>query len=94
MADSGSMRASYVNGRELLTPIGEFIAARLPHIESARDLWGGNGRVFRIYGFGVYYRRCLLDYTKAQAWRRLRIMGITVYEQNSQYSGAPNAFNA
>lgn len=89
------MRASYVNPPELLTPLGQWIAARLPHIDSHNGIWGkADGRVFRIFGGSPLYRRTLLDFTSAtffagRRWARLKVLGVTIFERNGAYSGLP-----
>lgn len=82
------MRASYVNSPELLTPVGEWIAARLPHTDSRRDIFGKDSRIFRVFGLRPYYRLCLFDYTRTCFYTgrpphvRVRLGGWTVYERN------------
>lgn len=83
------MRASYVNGPELLTPLGEWIAARMPHVQ--RGTFHQGLKVFRIYGCAPLYRRCLLDWTRVRSWSRIRVLGWTIYERNHQFSGLPGA---
>lgn len=92
------MRASYVNPPELLTPVGNWIASRLPHIEFKRAPWGKDGNmVFRIYGFRPRNQFAIVDFTKARfysdtpAWTRLRLFGLTVFERNREWSGLPGA---
>lgn len=90
------MRASYVNGPDLLTPLGEWIASRLPHVTSGPQ-WNGRGYVFRVFGGSPLYRRCLFDYTRASfyigqpSWVRVSIVGVSVFERNREFSGLPNA---
>lgn len=89
------MLASYVNATELLTLAGAWIAARLPHVQSASPAWSAvpDSRVFRVYGLRPFYRCCIIDYTRARfyvgkpAWVRLRVFGLTLYEANKNLSG-------
>lgn len=54
------MRASYVNGREHLTPVGEWIAARLPHVQAwKKKTWRG----WRVYGGKPLFRKCLVAFS-------------------------------
>lgn len=79
------MRATYVNGPELLTPFGEWLAGRVPHVESRKNPWCRSGeRVFRIYAGRPYFRRCLFDLTitnfhpgRRRSWR-VTILGRTI----------------
>jgi hypothetical protein len=58
------MRARYVNSEELLTPLGNWIAARLPDVEFRRNIWGGCGKlILRVYGGKPFYRGCLFSFT-------------------------------
>lgn len=87
------MRASYVNPPELLTPVGQWIAARLPHIDSHKNIWGkADGTIFRIYGGKQLYRMCLFNYTSAtfyagKRWTGIKIAGLTVFSRNGRYNG-------
>ena len=89
------MRARYVNPSELLTPIGRWVAARLPHVDRHSGIWGkADGRVFRIYGGAPLYRRAIFDFTSAtffagHRWTRVTIFGATVFERNAAFSGRP-----
>lgn len=85
------MRAAYVNGPDLLTPVGDWIAARLPHWVGPGNPWPwieGNHRVFRLYGLRPHYRMAIFDYTRTQlhagrpAVVRVRLFGYTVYERS------------
>ena len=91
------MRAGYVNPSNLLTPVGEWIAARLPHVDNQRGLWGKPGNcVFRVFGGRPLYRMCIFDYTRAslvkgKPWMRIQVCGWTVFERNREFSGLPDA---
>ena len=84
------MRSGLVNDPHLLTPIGEWIAARVPHMESKRP-WHWvhpNNRTIRVFGFKPYYRLCIFNYTRAHfytgrpPWVVVQIFGFTVYQRN------------
>jgi hypothetical protein len=91
------MRATYVNSSDLLTPIGDWIAARLPHLQTGKKMWNGTGTVLRVYGLAPMYRLSLVDYTAASfypgkgRWRRLKVLGVKVFEINSHLSGLPKS---
>jgi hypothetical protein len=59
-----------------MTAIGRWIAQRLPHVDSARDVWGIRGsRIWRLYALRPLCRCCLVDYTFAPGIRcELRIL--------------------
>lgn len=76
----------------------EWIAERLPHVDSHRGIWGDTGsRVFRVFGFKPRYGLCIFDYTRARfytgkpSWVRVRLFGLTVFERNHHLSGLPGA---
>ena len=92
------MRAPYVNGPEMLTPIGEWIAARMPYIESKRP-WHWvhpSNRTIRVFGFKPYYGCRIFNYTRAHfytgqpPWVVVQVFGITIYQRNRRFSGQPN----
>lgn len=80
------MRASYVNRDEMLTSFGQWIAARLPHVDVAKGVWGNpNNLIVRVFGVKPLYRFCIFDYTRMKKYSalppvsRLRVFGFTVW---------------
>ncbi len=77
------MRATYVQPDENLTPLGQWIAARMPHWVIRRPAWSFDPHsfVFRVFGFKPYYRFCIFDYTRSEGACgriavRLSVMGV------------------
>jgi hypothetical protein len=73
-------RNRWLAAPEHMTPVGRWIADRLPHIDHAKDIWGIKGsRVWRLYGFKPLCRCCLIDYTYAPGLRcELRILWLRI----------------
>lgn len=76
------MRNSAVQPASSLTALGEWVASRIPHIDTGSfgDFWWR----WRLYGFAPLYRRCLIDITTYKGCGTVRVLGVRIFRFRMQ----------